>query len=1832
MTQAKYIEDLLVELLQRYDPTLNIDPASDLYVEVIKPVADALAIDPSSTDAEEFIMARLKEAHPALSLQPGDAIVDLLVRPMQTLLEGYRRELEIIKRGQNLSDISLLTLEQAEDLASNFYVTRREGQVSFGTVRIFFSNPVYVSVTKAAEFSTSTGLIFRPARAFNITPQSMINQRSGRLYFVDIPVEAAEPGEEYNVDAGAITTVTGLNGPVRVINQFPFTGGIEGENAAELLTRAGYSLSERSLNTRRGIRAQILETFKGVRTLQVVGYGDPEMKRDILTGTSNGKLMASGISLVAGSYLFMISMYEDNGALGNEYAKAGNRIDLNFSKLFYDIDDKVQTFFIEEVIYSSEGSLTNTPTVYILKLDRAPNVLVPNVSSSTNLIPGVLPGVFASIFGDPEIQISTGPDLIQEIVTQEVAVGGKIDLMVQPSQVSTVDSGLSGSQSESADLETLGLSTSGTVPDSLLIHAKKNIVASNYVLVFAGASGLGVGDAIEGQTSGARAVVSSKNGTGTRLTLSTFNGVNFQEGETVSSILAGTSSVISSIEFDDLESIGVKPRTCLHILSGVDTGLYIVIYVEGPFAYLDTELTASSIDLAARFVSKAKINVFNPITRKYPFPEGNASGLQTTIGLAQVEVAEDLRALGILVGDTMELLDGPNKGVYTIVSFGAQGGKFPVLSTTMSATDSNVNYIVYKESAGLESPLVRILPGGLTSSGNVIPYGLPVGAFPREGVSGSKTEYFGVNGFVLPDPGTEWAPSSNTYARTDFSESQVAYMDSMNNGKGIVSCVSDECTDSGDDIVCRMTLVSAVSGNIQLYLEGAMSSDGKDYLTTLRTYFSDLVDALGLGASFSSFIDLLAPVHLGPPPGNAVPLRHYEILLPREIFDSYNNTFVAIPEFNWQAEFDSVNTFEEALDKLNNGTMLANQPALSHAKAGDCFTIPSGPNAGSYRIAKIYNIDLYLGSTVLLSQNAISGIDHDKAYIATIVVVEGEFPHKPAMGLSDFFEDGITTPSLPTIPTINVQSIATVSDSVYTAGDVLSPFEVVQTSFTWLFQFLHQIGFDVPNLIDIDAGPTLQKIVQKLFFKYYTGKQSCPQDIRFLFQDPCELEVTGSRSSRSFSWNEEAKTTAKVYSRDFSATINPILGTLGSLTDVTALVKASESAEVVELTATIDINEMHTIWSTQGGFTGVAPYLQGLLDPAADYVSVEESSQGILKFEVLEGGEGSSILVSTNAGGNLLAGDEQFAAGSSAAGNSRSAILPPLNPTTLVTTVSQTTLEYAAMLDETEFISVVPAGEEVAVADYPRDLLLSSGYSGSTVSTASSLADEDSWFKLGVRVGDEVHLHEQKNILDPAGISQSDMYVKSDRVLLISTAKSSSKVSLLGTPTHGFTSPESGDDSDVVVSGDILVIEEGPSKGAYTIDQVHNTYLVLKSPAKSNNYGTFAKYGEAAVISAGSSLVDLGSGTVTADDVGRFITLFASPHSDTDGSYEILSVSSGVVELDTDAFVYDSSAYWAITVNNLDTPGESVVEGRTSSLAGYAFRIYSGIPKVLPILEISKHLSRLKESMTLYHGTTGHPSVLKNQPYRIVRTHSKKLSVDDVRGNTDMGLFYADIPCTAITPDLVSNIPGHTALIPILSSFTCRGYTLYTIDENLSFSPKEECYLIADAVQASSSGDFIIETLPMSASIDLGLEVSAIQGYMDSKDNRILCADPLVRAFCPSYVYFTVVTSGGANSLDAATLIKGYIDSLEPEDSLILSELEKYLHQKGISNYQHPIHMVVLTHDIDRKIVMSMSEDRIDDATLSTKVTNRTTYFVTGDARTSSRSDGVESISVIGGL
>jgi hypothetical protein len=286
-----FLESRLLAL----SPGIDIDPGSPAQTEFIEPVLNRIGTDPFETDIDSFILDRFRQEFPDIYAGDPSVVRDVFIKPLILLLEPFKREIGIISKNQSVQDPTVISDEDADAIAANFFVERDGGGIANGVVRVYFSNPTNVDIQITTRFFTASGLNFFPTDPLSVSAEEMVFNRSGSLYFLDVTVKAEAEGDKYNVDKNEITGADSLFGVVKISNLRKFSKGSTKLDTQSFLAQVKESLTERSLVTRRGAKARLNSTFQGkARAIQVIGAGDPEMQRDILVAAAPGHSWLTG--------------------------------------------------------------------------------------------------------------------------------------------------------------------------------------------------------------------------------------------------------------------------------------------------------------------------------------------------------------------------------------------------------------------------------------------------------------------------------------------------------------------------------------------------------------------------------------------------------------------------------------------------------------------------------------------------------------------------------------------------------------------------------------------------------------------------------------------------------------------------------------------------------------------------------------------------------------------------------------------------------------------------------------------------------------------------------------------------------------------------------------------------------------------------------------------------------------------------------------------------------------------------------------------------------------------------------------------------------------------------------------------------------------------------------------------------------------------------------------------------------------------------------------------------------------------------------------------------
>lgn len=238
----------------------------------------------------DFIIQRLLEFDPNFDVGSGVPTTGLMIDPLSVIMQPIVDELTAVQASKSIltilesSNPDAFPEDIVDGLASNVFIERNPGSIGSTVVRIrFFSPQDFAAQRGVLIWRGPAGQRFTNSEAVSITRAEMALSQEGALYFVDVPVIALEEGSAFNVPAGSITTMEAEPvGVANVTNLFKVDQGRDRETNTELIDRIKVAVTVRALVTGRGIVVTLTENFTTIEEIEPIGFGDPEMMRDIV--------------------------------------------------------------------------------------------------------------------------------------------------------------------------------------------------------------------------------------------------------------------------------------------------------------------------------------------------------------------------------------------------------------------------------------------------------------------------------------------------------------------------------------------------------------------------------------------------------------------------------------------------------------------------------------------------------------------------------------------------------------------------------------------------------------------------------------------------------------------------------------------------------------------------------------------------------------------------------------------------------------------------------------------------------------------------------------------------------------------------------------------------------------------------------------------------------------------------------------------------------------------------------------------------------------------------------------------------------------------------------------------------------------------------------------------------------------------------------------------------------------------------------------------------------------------------------------------------------------
>lgn len=450
------IKKLLESKLLAFDNTLDLSANSILQKTVIAPIVEAFTINPTDLGTRDFLIAKFEEAFPNMPIARGSAISDVLISTNELFFESYRQELDRLKNAQSIQNINLLTDDDAQALAANWFVGRSVGTRSSGIVRITVDrvSPIIINQSLIT-FLTDDGKQFRPSVSRTISNEELIAGQTGiNAFTFDVFCESLVTGGQYNIEAGEITTVVGINNATLITNPSAFTGGLNPDTVEGLLTtKLPRAISERSLVTARGIAAKVSTLLSPITRIQVIGLGDEEMKRDRVSYESISKVIGNGVCYT-NNRLVLLSFIPFN--LSDELV-AGAKLKLvTFDSVNLQSTRSVTLeATVSEIVFTSDttGLLNQGKTCLVYIEENIGNI-----------------GAMVSVYIPHKAIIE------ERIVDNSLSLGGRSDIYVHPSSEQILSNIIKASPSSKKGNYGLGISH---INDNIFRLTHSNYVESS---------------------------------------------------------------------------------------------------------------------------------------------------------------------------------------------------------------------------------------------------------------------------------------------------------------------------------------------------------------------------------------------------------------------------------------------------------------------------------------------------------------------------------------------------------------------------------------------------------------------------------------------------------------------------------------------------------------------------------------------------------------------------------------------------------------------------------------------------------------------------------------------------------------------------------------------------------------------------------------------------------------------------------------------------------------------------------------------------------------------------------------------------------------------------------------------------------------------------------------------------------------------------------------------------------------------------------------------------------------------------------------------------------
>lgn len=219
--------------------------------------------------------------------------------------------------------------------------------------------------------------------------------------------------------------------------------------------------------------------------------------------------------------------------------------------------------------------------------------------------------------------------------------------------------------------------------------------------------------------------------------------------------------------------------------------------------------------------------------------------------------------------------------------------------------------------------------------------------------------------------------------------------------------------------------------------------------------------------------------------------------------------------------------------------------------------------------------------------------------------------------------------------------------------------------------------------------------------------------------------------------------------------------------------------------------------------------------------------------------------------------------------------------------------------------------------------------------------------------------------------------------------------------------------------------------------------------------------------------------------------------------------------------------------------------------------------------------------------------------FKVVRPASQRIGTTSMSLQVgEGGLYFFDVEVVSLGTGNIYNLATGSPLRP--EGYRSDGYLLQPKDTNLSYSTEEELEIILSrSVNNNGTNDDPEEATQLQGrSLSLTGQgsdlIAQIQTTLLTDASRDICANPLARCLLPHFIRLDVRYTGGPRPEALSPQLAAEVESLQPEDALEASRISQLVREAGATGVENPLTLCVLVHQQDRRVVLQMSQDRVN--------------------------------------